>query len=234
MGKMMTPVFYTFLTTLLIVLFLFYNQAVFAVEMKRYENLGIGVTLSYPSDWGDPSHNIEKGDQCSIFEEIRCMVDWFNLIDTSPLESWEFIIGVGSIENPDFSKWCSCSTLVDYMRHIYELAQSNAESFDKDFSFINDNETSVGKKNYTAWKMEISESSGTGFDKASQKQLYVFVKINSTFYEIRFDTAGSNDHYSKELPRVKEVIKSIEFSPVQKNISKVPSFMNASSLYLGR
>jgi len=205
-----------------------YIQTASSQNLKQYENTNLGIKLFYPSNWSDPS-TIEE--TCSSFLESACFFYWMNPIsgDNATPNMWFFLeVYQHSTENPKFLEWCKCNTLAEFMRHKYELAQFRAQSRNNDLLFINDNQTTVGKKNYSAWQMELSNSYREGLDKIRSNELHVFAKINNTFYEFSFTSGGSNEIYSKELPRVKEVINSIDFQQISKPIIKTPSFMSTN------
>jgi hypothetical protein len=109
---------------------------------------------------------------------------------------------------------------MDFVRHKYKTIQLN--EFLHGFAFINDNQTTVGKKN-PAWQFEYSRIN-EDFPDEKITSLEVMTKVNGTFYDISY-VPGNNQSYASQLPDVKKVIDSIEFMTPHKSVTKTPSFL---------
>jgi hypothetical protein len=88
------------------------------------------------------------------------------------------------------------------------------------FSFINDNQTVVGK-NHSGWQYEFSYVDDDG---VNSKGHSVFAMNNGNYYS--FSVVYPDELEVKRLPEFKKLIDSIDFLPVQ--VPKKPSFMNAN------
>jgi hypothetical protein len=89
------------------------------------------------------------------------------------------------------------------------------------FSFINDNQTTVGKK-YPAWQFEYSALNADGLPAT---KLIISTKVNDTFYAIAYNPSTENAR-AKQLPELRKLVGFIEFLPIQNQVTKTPSFMN--------
>jgi len=160
-------------------------------KLQAYENPDIGIRFHYPSEWG------------TVIEKSSCQNH-----QSCVLASDEFLLGKFSKED------CNCSSLKDYLKFMYKT-----DARKQGFSFINDNQTIVGK-NYSGWQMEYST-----LDNGNRvRVLDVMSSNNGNFYAI--ETAYSNESSAMRLPEFKKLIESIEFIPIQ--LPKTPSFMNAN------
>jgi hypothetical protein len=182
-----------------------YGQVNETSQTYTYENTSEGIRFQYPSYWGNLSEEggcISK--VCSIpLEKTQEMTYRFN-----------FAILKGSSETSHFA------TLSDFAKLVYPMFQNSLTNF----SFINDNQTSVGKK-YPALQIEFSGSAPEFPDQPSTTKLIILTKVNNTFYEIGFYPFTEKSRV-KQLPELRYLIDSMEFFPPQIPVTKTPSFMN--------
>lgn len=168
-------------------------------KTQTYENQDVGIRMSYPSNWG----NVVELDQ-GCHEQSACV---FGLSASS---EYTFVA---------FAKYsketCNCNSLKDLLRITYEEAKK-----DNSFSFINDNQTTVGKK-YPAWQYEYSFTSHYGMPAKGHD---VVTTNNETYLVIGISYPIASE--AKISPQFKKLIDSIEFLPIQNTVTKTPSFMN--------
>lgn len=174
-------------------------------SLTQYENPDIGIRLSHPTDWGKI---VELDEGCH--KQPSCVLD---LDGTNTNYTFGFSLRKFSKES------CNCMSLMDHVRNGFNSQVTSLNGF----SFINDNQTTIGK-NYPGWQYEYSFlHSG-----AEERGINVFATFNDTYYSI--DVTYPEESRAKLLPEFKKVIDSIEFLPVQDQISKMPSFMNMSEV----
>jgi hypothetical protein len=168
-------------------------------KTQTYENRDIGIRFSYPTEWGkvietSPCHN-----------QPACVLTLQGSNDNYGLG---FTLGKLSKES------CNCDSLMDFVKLTYQrLARNNG------FSFINDNQTTMGK-NYSGWEYQFSilDNGNTRIGRSVQ------VGNNDNYYAIL--TSYPNESRAILLPKINKFIESIEFLPIQ--VAKTPSFMNAN------
>jgi len=178
----------------------------------------MGIRLSYPSYWDHPSE---------LLDEQRCLESRGCTAFLSMSKNYSHSIPVLMInafsESSDFlqlEKGCNCHSLMEFVRQKYKSIQSS--DFLRGFTFINDNQTTVGKK-YPAWQFEYSRLN-EDFPDERLTSLEVMTKVNGTFYDISY-VPGTNQSYASQLPEVRKVIDSIEFVAPHKAVTKIPSFL---------
>ncbi len=205
----------------MLLIFILPVQSGFSQLVKSFDSPELGIKLSYPSYWEDL---IVDGD-CA--EESTCSIESQSNNENYP-NKFSFIISA-YFRGSEFLQLCNCSTLKEFVQYDYKRAQS----FYSDVSFINDNQTSIGK--YPAWQVEyygivkMSEISGLeGMEDTKSRILNVFTKVNDTFYDISFFPTREEGAFFKHLPEVKKIIDSIEFYPPLKIEKKMPSFLDAN------
>lgn len=93
---------------------------------------------------------------------------------------------------------CNCNILTDFVRLQYK---SNARAQEA-FSFIGDNQTTVGKK-YPGWQYEYSFLDNA---EANRTALHVFTTNNQTYLEVFLVYPSPSK--AKILPQFKNVINS--------------------------
>jgi hypothetical protein len=170
-------------------------------ETQTYENPDIGIRFSYPTEWGkvietSPCHN-----------QPVCVL---SLDGATTNYGLGFTLGKWSKET------CNCDSLMDFVKFTYQgLARNNG------FSFINDNQTTIGK-NYSGWQYQFSilDNGNTRIGRSVQ------VGNNDNYYAIL--TSYPNESRAIALPKINKFIESIEFLPIQ--VPKTPSFMNGSEM----
>jgi hypothetical protein len=216
--------------------------------LQKYGNPVMGIKFDYPTNWSSISsisnetlnsmtnadrlsHNLNlamnKEENCSESNSIalRCFIEWSNYDGIageaySKNYTWDFAVASIPQGDPQISKNCVCDTLVEYMRYQYRLLNALNANAQSEFTYIGDNQTTVGEK-YPGWQLEFSEQSPNG---DYSKKLQVYTKVNNTFYQISFFTA-SNETYSKHLPEIENVLDSMNFFQPKKEIIKAPSFI---------
>lgn len=178
-------------------------------KTTQYENPQIGVRLSYPTTWQEPimGDDIPDALYLSIFDRYGA----------NP-----FIAVIRENEFSDFYKNCNCDVLKTFMQEVYKQ-----QSKSPNFSFINDNQTTVGK-NYPAWQFEYSDI----VKGERMNHLDVYTKVNDTLYRLMY-SPGRSEAYERNLPEVRNLINSIEFNSVEKPLAKAPSFMNGTEEFTG-
>jgi hypothetical protein len=201
-----------------VILFILSIQTAFSEDMLKYENQNMGIRLSYPSYWDHPSE---------LLGEQRCLESRGCTAFLSMSKNYSHSIPVLMInafsESSDFlqlEKACNCHSLMEFVRQKYKSIQSS--DFLRGFTFINDNQTTVGKK-YPAWQFEYSRLN-EDFPDERLTSLEVMTKVNGTFYDISY-VPGTNQSYASQLPEVRKVIDSIEFVAPHKAVTKIPSFL---------
>jgi hypothetical protein len=174
-------------------------------SFTQYENPDIGIRLSHPSDWGKI---VELDEGCH--KQPSCVLD---LDGTNTNYTFGFSLRKFSKES------CNCMSLMDQVRNDFNSQVTSLNGF----SFINDNQTTIGKY-YPGWQYEYSYL----HNGAEEKGINVFARFNDTFYSI--GVTYPEESREKLLPELKKVIDSIQFLPVQDQINKIPSFMNMSEV----
>jgi hypothetical protein len=176
-------------------------------EMSQtYENRKIGLKLSYPSDWVKNDGSTPSAPNCDKAESLPCVLPFAAPDTTHPF-------GFTLLAVP--KEKCECNSLMEFVGHIYDGSQQANEAF----SFINDNQTTVGKK-YPSWQYEFSYL----LNNDNAKAVNVLTTNNETYFSIQIKYPTESQ--AKRLPQFKKVMDSIEFLPIQ--VSKTPSFMNMS------
>jgi len=164
---------------------------------KIYENRDTGIKLSYPSNWGNI---VEKSEGCP---KSACV--------SSSDGTSQVRFGIFSVSKDI----CKCS-LKDFIRTIYKVNEKGVNGF----SFINDNQTIVGKK-YPSWQYEYSI---VNENNNISKGLTILTTNNETHFGFAF--VYPNVSQTKLIPEFKKVIDSIEFVPIK--VAKRPSFIDAN------
>jgi hypothetical protein len=176
-----------------------------------YENSTEGIRFHYPSYWG----NVSLNGGC-ISQPCGIPLDPTNQTTLG----FNFMIIRMYDKSSGLRPTCDCDTLTEFVRWAYPSIQNAIP----DFTFMNDNQTTIGKNN-SAWQIEFSGS--TADQSGHTKKLVVFIKSNNKFYTLSFNPF-TDESWVKQLPEFKKLVDSIEFLPIQ--IPKKPSFMNASEM----
>jgi hypothetical protein len=174
-------------------------------SFTQYENPDIGIRLSHPPDWGKI---VELDEGCH--KQPSCVLD---LDGTNTNYTFGFSLQKFSKDS------CNCMSLMDHVRNDFNSQVTSLNGF----SFINDNQTTIGK-NYPGWQYEYSFL----HNGVEERGINVFATFNDTYYSI--GVTYPEESRAKLLPEFKKVIDSIEFLPVQDQINKIPSFMNMSEV----
>jgi hypothetical protein len=171
---------------------------------QTYENRDIGIRYLYPSHWGD------------LTNQNGCI----NYPCGIPIDSKSATIGgllmIMKLYNNTEGFECNCNSLTEFVKMMYGKVSS-----EDGFSFINDNQTTVGKK-YPAWQFEYSALNADGLPAT---KLIISTKVNDTFYAIAYNPSTENAR-AKQLPELRKLVGFIEFLPIQNQVTKTPSFMN--------
>ena len=170
---------------------------------QTYENRKIGLKLSYPSDWVKNDRSTPSAPNCDKSESLPCVLPFAARDTTYPF-------GFTLLAFP--KEKCECNSLTEFVGHIYEGSQQANEAF----SFISDNQTTVGKK-YPSWQYEFSYL----LNNVKAKAVNVVTTNNETYFSIQIKYPTESQ--AKRLPQFRNVMESIEFLPIQ--VPKTPSFM---------
>ena len=166
---------------------------------KIYENRDVGIKFQYPSDW-----TVTDAGKIPCQSQLFCIL---SVKGSDTNYTYGFVLGKWPKED------CNCNSLRDFVKFLYQDQQQRRTGF----SFINDNQTTIGK-NYSGWQFEISYLQ----DGERINNLQVFGKNNDNYYSI--GTVYSNESRGIVLPKFNKFIDSIEFLPIQ--VPKKPSFLN--------
>jgi hypothetical protein len=184
-------------------------------QTSTYENTTEGIRYQYPSYWGNLS--LENG---CFNKNCELTLRPYNVADLSN-PKFNFVLHKtydgSSTKNPN----CNCDTLTDFVKWTYD----DAQQVFRDFIFINDSQTTVGKK-YPAWQFEFSGAMKGLTDLTNATRLVIATKINSSFYSMIFYP------FTDEVaPTIRKLVDTVEFFPPKtpkKPIIKVPSFMSTN------
>jgi hypothetical protein len=187
-----------------------YGQENQTSQTNTYENTTEGIRYQYPSYWGNLTDRLG----CL---KMACVIG-FPQIDSQI--GFKFMIFKGYSNSSIGTPSCNCNTLMEFVKFAYKDF-----SLENGFTFINDNQTTVGKK-YPAWQIEYSSLDQEG---GSTKKLSVLTKVNSTFYIIIFNPF-SDYSSAKEVTQFENLINTIEFLPVNGTSPKIPSFLNPNKI----
>ena len=110
---------------------------------------------------------------------------------------------------------CKCDTLEEYARYIYT---NHISKFD-DFSFINDNQTTISDKT-PAIQLEYERSLGD----TKIHEINMISKFQDSFYQ--FIYYADVESFSQYLHEFKKMINTIKFYSQNESKEKQPSFMN--------
>jgi hypothetical protein len=169
-----------------------------------YESSDVGIKFQYPSEWGKVTEKNSEGGGCH--NKPLCVLTF-----EGSNASYRFGFVLGKFPKVD----CNCNSLTDFVKYMYKQQLQY-----KDFSFINDNKTIIGK-NYSGWQYEISFLNE---DNVPVIGLNVMGRNNDNYYSISI--MFQNETRSILLPEFRRFINSIEFLPIQNEIANRPSFMN--------
>lgn len=199
-----------------------------AYGLSIFEDTDLGIRLEYPSSWQE---GIKTTDKESCSEPINLCA-----IDFSP---------IGTTWFPDFVQFtilkdqgrdrCECDNLTDFLKFTHErlMRQAEESTVTSDFQFIDDNQTTIGKNNNSAWSIQYAKSfyNPTGNKEPHDSIIVEWVaKVNDSFYEFNFQ-ADIGEDFTKYYPDVKSMLDSVEFisnSPLFSKTpsDKIPSFMS--------
>jgi len=168
---------------------------------KIYENRDVGIKFQYPSDW-----TVTDAGKTPCQSQLFCIL---SVKGSDANYTYGFVLGKWPKEE------CNCNSLRDFVKVIYQGGQQRRTGF----SFINDNQTTIGK-NYSGWQFETSYLQ----DGERVNNLQVFGKNNDNYYSM--GAVYSNESRGIVLPKFNKFIDSIEFLPIQ--VAKKPSFLNAN------
>lgn len=196
-------------------------------SLKQYENEIIGIKLKYPSNWYlenngyiDPTCMQEI---CKIvLYPIEHSHDNFEINDDNNSRLVGFIISSGSTNSPNFKEECKCNSFLEFVRSTYVKLFRDIENL----SFVNDNQTTIAE-NISAWQLEFDiKNIDSDWNMQKQGKMWTIWTMNDdAFYHVGY--VADKESYSKYLPDAKQVVKSIEFIPIEEGFKKPrhPSFM---------
>jgi hypothetical protein len=189
-----------------------YGQVNETSQSYTYENTSEGIRFQYPSYWG----NVTLAGGC-FFKPCIVPVGPTDL----KTPAFDFVIFKFFDKSSGLKPSCGCDTLTEFLRWSYEI---NQEVFNG-FRFISDNQTTVGNK-YPAWQYEFTGSIRESPDQRSPK-LLIATKSDDSFYAIGFNPY-TDQYRVQKLPEFRKLIDSIEFLPVERALSRTPSFLNTN------
>lgn len=174
-----------------------------ANQTSTFESTLEGIRFQYPTYWGNLTY--EQGCINNL-----CGIP-INYNETEP--RFSFMIMKLTNETSGFE--CYCNDLVGFMKMMYGKVSS-----EDGFSFIADNQTSVG--GYPAWQFEYS---GLNADGLPAKKFIISTLVNNTFYVILYNPVTA-DSPIYQLPELRKLVDTVEFFLPQVPIAKLPSFIN--------
>jgi SLAP domain-containing protein len=181
-----------------------------------YEGLGIKIKYFDPWKMGFQSDDPSCLYMCSI------------MLSAPNLEA-TIRIFQDKLDNPEIKDKCKCDTLLEYVKYIYK----DKISKQKDFVFINDNQTTLTNGNIPSIQMEYEKKGhSTNFETLETKNIIektyeILTNGTNSFYRIIF-SADKNEQYSRYIDDFKTMLNSLEFvSTINETINKPkqPSFM---------
>jgi hypothetical protein len=176
---------------------------------------GLGIKLKY----FDPWTIFLQFDEPTCHQINLCYIQLSTPI-TNGLENYAMIsITQNKFDSPKITDECKCDTLQNYVRYQYENHLSTADNF----SFINDNQTTISNDNKPAIQLEYDLS----LDKNDNKGFDIFTKNDQSFYHFSL-VVNKNSQYSKHIDDFKKMINSIEFVSSNDSKKKQPSFMTST------
>ncbi|MGH9974460.1 MAG: hypothetical protein ACRD8Z_01295 [Nitrososphaeraceae archaeon] len=191
-----------------------------AYGLPTYEDADLGIKLEYPSSWREGISTTSK-ENCS-------KIIHFCTVEFTP---------IGTTWYPDFVSFtifkdmgierCDCNNLTDFLRFQHEELLENSGS---GVQFVNDNQTAIGKGNYSAWLIQYDKS----FDSESVHHEAILInwvaQVDDSFYEFNFQ-ADIGEDFSRYYPDVKSMLDSVEFLSnlplsTKTESDKIPSFVS--------
>lgn len=112
------------------------------------------------------------------------------------------------MDSPKIKSECKCDTLLEYVKYEYENTISGFDNF----SFINNNQTTLANDNKSAIQLEY-ELSLAGNE---QKAFTVFTEDNNSFYDFTI-YADNKESYPKYVADFKKMIDSLKFVSTNMN-----------------
>jgi hypothetical protein len=193
-----------------------------------YEDAELGIKLEYPSSWEEEGRLVTL--PCSELYAV-CSVGF------APIETEWF---------PDFVEFtiykdvgrarCECDNMTDFLRFRHEqlVEEADRSTTTTSFQFVDDNQTTIGKHNYSAWIVQYAKSfrNPTGnMEHHDSSILRWITNVNNSFYEFIFQS-DMGDDFSKYYSDAKSILYSVEFIDAASNDSiqseRVPSFLQTS------
>jgi hypothetical protein len=202
-----------------------YGQTIETSQTNTYENTTEGIRYQYPSYWG----NLSLQGGC-IFRPCAMPFSPNHINETGVVlqeRAGNFMIMRLFEKASELRPNCDCDSLTEFVRQSYESAQRSLN----DFTFINDNQTTVGKK-YPALQYEFSGSTVPKEQLAKEMpnepaRLVVSTNSSDAFYAFSIYPFTNADRIEK-LPEFRKIIDSVAFLPVERTKSKIPSFMSTN------
>lgn len=181
--------------------------------VSTYEDIDLGVKLEYPASWQE-GMKVGNKESCSG-STVLCGIDF------TP---------IGTTWYPDFVSFtilkdagkgrCECNNLTDFLRFTHEELLENSAGI----KFVNDNQTTIGKDNNSAWLIQYDKSFDSENVNHDALLIKWFTQINNSFYEFTFQ-ADAGEDFIQYYPDVKSMLDSVEFVSTPAPDDKVPSFM---------
>jgi hypothetical protein len=190
-----------------------------------YEDTDLGIRLEYPSSWEE-----EGRSYCLSANNADCSVGF------APIETEWFLDFVEFAIHKDVGRdRCDCDNLTEFLRFRHEqlVKEADRSSTTTSFQFVDDNQTTIGKRNHSAWILQYAEAfrNPTGNMEYHDSSILRWItNINNSFYEFIFQSDIGED-FSKYYPQVESVLNSVEFIDTDATSydriesENVPSFM---------
>ncbi|SRR4029078_938299 len=173
-----------------------------------YQNATEGIKYQYPSHWGNIS--LEGGCISKFCEET------IRPYDAADFDNPRFSFAISKFFDITSGKSpnCGCETLTDFVKWYY----SQAQNVFRNFIFINDSQTTIGKK-YPASQFEFSGSMNELSNLTNGTRLVMATKVNSSFYSMVFYPVTG-----EVVPTIRKLVDSMEFFTPNVTQTNNPSF----------
>ncbi|MGA7367816.1 MAG: hypothetical protein WBX01_01715 [Nitrososphaeraceae archaeon] len=187
-----------------------------AYGASTYENEDLGIRLDYPSNWTvyPPLINKLSGSGIVLLNPNNSTDEGYFSISRAPSDN------VG---------------LTDYLGSLHQQIMKEAEDLGYGLEFVDDNQTSIGKSNNSAWQIQYHELVDPVVNNIREQRgleishndtsLYWITEMNDSFYTFKF-RSNIGENFVKYYPDAKSILESVEFIPT--SLERIPSFMQLS------
>lgn len=182
-------------------------------SLKKFENLGYGLSLLHPQKWGNgTSRCVLEWKTCTLSFAFSPNGTTVGPNEGRTLDRGYFIkIEVIQLNEPsEVSSACNCTALKDFVAWDY------TGFYDNGWTYINDNQTHVGN-NYSAWQTEMLYG-GLG-----KRYLFVHTLNGNSGYIFTYSGPSDNE-FDRYLNEFKNMLKSVNL--IDQLPERKPSFLN--------